>query len=61
MLPLQLLNCVIVVKATAPAGEQADAAALAEMDLIKKRERKMRKELEERERELSVLRTAVTK
>jgi hypothetical protein len=55
-----------LVKATAPvskthAPDANSAAALAEMELVRKRERRMRKDLEDRERELSILRTAVSK
>jgi hypothetical protein len=55
-----------LVRATAPLnGEQsaqqaaANAASVAEMELIKRRERKLRKDLEIREKELNVLKSAV--
>jgi len=58
-----------LVRATAPAAQgigdasqtaATAAATLAEMELVKRRERKMRKDLEAREKELHVLRSAVS-
>lgn len=55
-----------LVRATVPRGDQsahqaaANAAAMAEIDLVKRREKKTRRDLAEREKELSVLRSAVS-
>ena len=55
-----------LVRATVPRGDQsahqaaANAAALAEVELVKRREKKTRRDLAEREKELSVLRSAVS-